>query len=78
VQWVNIYIDGNYLTSSPPYNFNWDSTSVADGTHVISAKAFNGSGLVGSDSVTVTVGNGASSGSVKITAPARGATVSGQ
>jgi Bacterial Ig domain len=76
VQWINIYIDGNYLASSPPYSFSWDSTSVANGTHVISAKAFNGSGLVGSDSVTVTVGNGATSGSVTITAPARGATVS--
>ena len=38
-QWENIYIDGNYLASSPPTTFQWNTTSVPDGTHTISAEA---------------------------------------
>jgi len=43
VQWINLYVDGNYITSSPPYNFKWDSTTVANGSHTISIQAFNSS-----------------------------------
>jgi hypothetical protein len=77
VVWENIYIDGNYFTSSPPSTFSWDSTIVANGSHTISAKGFNSSGLVGSDSVTVTVANGTTSSAVKITSPTNNATVTG-
>jgi Bacterial Ig domain len=77
MQWISIYIDGNYFTSSPPFSFSWDSTTVPNGSHTISAKAFNGTGQIGSDSKTVTVANGTTTGAVKITAPANGATVSG-
>jgi hypothetical protein len=79
-QWENIYIDGNYLASSPPTTFSWDSTSVANGSHTISAKGFNSSGaVVGTASVTVNVQNGGGGGSsaVQITSPADGATVTG-
>jgi hypothetical protein len=59
VSWVNIYIDGNYFASSPPYTFSWNSTTVPNGSHTISTQAFNSSGTqVGSDSVIVTVANG--------------------
>jgi hypothetical protein len=37
-QWENIYIDGNYLASSPPTTFSWDSTTVSNGNHTITAK----------------------------------------
>jgi hypothetical protein len=58
VQWENIYIDGNYLASSPPETFQWDTTSVPDGSHTISAEAFaSGRVLQGTASVTVNVGN---------------------
>lgn len=61
--WVNLYVDGNYLTSSPPTTYSWSSTSVSDGSHTISAKAFNSSGSnVGASTATVTVSNGSSSG----------------
>jgi hypothetical protein len=64
VQWINLYVDGNYITSSPPYNFTWNSTKVANGSHTISIEAFNNSSgsrtEVGSDSVTVDVENGTS------------------
>ena len=63
VLWINLYVDGNYITSSPPYNFTWDSTTIANGSHTISIKAFNYSSgsrtQVGSNSITVNVENGA-------------------
>ena len=63
VQWINLYVDGNYIVSSPPYNFTWDSTKVANGAHTISIEAFSSSSgsriEVGSDSITVDVENGA-------------------
>jgi hypothetical protein len=59
VSWINVYIDGNYFTSSPPFTFSWNSTSVPNGSHTISARAFSSTGTqVGIDSVTVTVANG--------------------
>lgn len=77
-QWENIYIDGNYLASSPPTTFSWDSTTVANGNHTITAKGFNSSDqVVGTASVTVNVQNRSGGQAVKITSPANGATVTG-
>ncbi len=77
-QWENIYIDGNYLASSPPTTFSWDSTTVSNGNHTITAKGFNSSyQVVGTASVTVNVQNGSGGGAVTITSPANGATVTG-
>jgi hypothetical protein len=62
VTWINIYIDGNYWTSSPPYSFNWNSASVPNGKHMISANAYKSGGvLLGQSSVTVNVQNNVSS-----------------
>ena len=59
VQWVNVYVDGNYWTSSPPYTFSWDSTSVANGSHTILVKGFDASDTtIGQASVAVIVSNG--------------------
>ena len=55
--WENFYIDGKYYKSSPPYTFSWDSTTVINGNHTISAKGYNSSGLVGASSIGVTVVN---------------------
>ena len=64
VAWVNTYIDGNYLASSPPASVSWSSGSVSNGNHTISAKAYNSSGSqLGSASVAVTTANGSGSGS---------------
>ncbi len=58
VVWVNYYIDGTYLSSSPPYNFSWNSATVLNGNHVISASAFANQGVVlGTASTTVNVRN---------------------
>lgn len=79
VLWINLYVDGNYLASSPPYNFSWDSTTVSNGTHTISIKAYDGSGQLGSDSISVNVANAATTSGafVAITSPSNGATVAG-
>ena len=59
VTWSNVYIDGNYLGSTPPSTFSWNSTSVPDGSHTISATAFSSSSTVlGAANITVTVHNG--------------------
>jgi len=77
VQWADFYVDGNYLTSSPPYDIQWNSQSVANGTHIISATAFGANDTaVGSAAAQVTVTNG-SQPQVAITAPVNGSTVSG-
>jgi hypothetical protein len=56
--WENIFIDGRYLVSSPPYSFSWNTTSVANGSHTILANAYdNGRNQVGVDSVAVNVAN---------------------
>jgi hypothetical protein len=41
-QWVDVYIDGDYLGSGPPYIIPWGSTGLHDGPHTITAMAFSG------------------------------------
>ena len=55
-----IYIDGTYVATANSYN--WDTTSVADGSHTIRAEATDSVGNTGSDSITVTVNNGGGGG----------------
>ncbi len=57
VEW---YLDGALKSSSPgsSASFSWDTTASANGTHNISAKAYDAAGNAGtSDAVSVTVGN---------------------
>ena len=57
-QWENLYVDGQYLQSGPPYNFIWDSTTVGNGSHTLSLRAFSSaSGQVGADSIPIVVAN---------------------
>jgi hypothetical protein len=61
-----------------PYSASWNSTTVANGTHRITAVARDSSGnTTTSATVTVTVGNDVVSPTVSLTAPANSATVSG-
>jgi len=57
VVWVNFYIDGTYLVSGPPYSISWNSKTVANGAHKISATANTNSGVIGNAAVNVTVSN---------------------
>jgi hypothetical protein len=60
VVWINVYVDGVYFASTPPSLFNWNSTTVANGTHTISANAYAAnSAVLGSAAINVTVQNGA-------------------
>ena len=58
---VQFFLDGKALGSpviNSPYAYSWDTTSVANGTHTLSAQAIDPSGNVGTSStVTVTVQN---------------------
>lgn len=57
--WVNVYIDGLYFASTPPATMSWNTTTVSNGSHTISANAYSGSSvLLGTASVLVTVSNG--------------------
>jgi peptidoglycan/xylan/chitin deacetylase (PgdA/CDA1 family) len=63
--------------ATAPYSVNWDSKSVANGNHTVSATARNTSGLTTSVSQSVNVQNTATAPSVAITTPAANATLSG-
>ena len=58
VSWINLYIDNNYITSSPPLTFSWDTTTATSGNHTIRVDGKNSSGvIIGSASVSVVVSN---------------------
>jgi hypothetical protein len=44
--YVELYVDGDFagMTNSAPYEFDWDSTTVIDGEHLIEAKAVDSYG----------------------------------
>ncbi len=57
---VEFYLNSSLLTTSnvAPYSYSWDSTTASNGTHALSAKAYDAAGNVGTSSnVTVTVSN---------------------
>jgi hypothetical protein len=59
---VQFAIDGANLgasVTSAPFQISWDTTSAADGSHVISAIATDSAGNKSSSSITVTVSNSA-------------------
>jgi hypothetical protein len=75
---VQFQVDGQNLGSpvtAAPYLVSWNTTSVGDGTHTLTAIATDTSGNTATSTVTVSVDNTPPTGSV--TAPAGGATVSG-
>jgi len=81
---VLYYLDDTYLglNYESPFQWPWDTTSVADGTHILKAKAVDRCGLSKySAPVTVTVANSGCADTtpptVTLTAPGDGATVTG-
>jgi hypothetical protein len=58
---VELYVDGTLKATdtSTPYNFAWDTTTAANGSHSLLTKAYDAAGNVGTSSaVGVTVSNG--------------------
>ncbi|HSW80440.1 MAG TPA: Ig-like domain-containing protein [Candidatus Saccharimonadales bacterium] len=78
---IQFKVDGSNIGSpdtSAPYSVSWDSKTVANGNHTISAVATNTSGLTTTTTETVNVQNvAATPPNVSITAPANGSTVGG-
>jgi Big-like domain-containing protein len=71
VVWVNYYIDGGYVWSSPSYTYNWNSTASGSGAHSLTVKGYDGSGnQVAQDSISVTVGGSSGGGSSGGSGPA--------
>jgi thermitase len=80
VSTVSFYVNGNLVgnDSTAPYSLTWNSASLADGTHTISAKAFDAAGNNASASISVTSANASDTTppTVGIIAPTGGARVS--
>ena len=77
---VEFYVDGEVKSTDTisPYNWGWYTTTVADGSHTVEAKAYDAAGNVGSDQISVTVNNADTiPPTATITAPATGSEVSG-
>jgi hypothetical protein len=76
---VDFYIDDTLLATDieAPYSCSWDSTSVADGSHIIKATATDTIEQTASDTITVDVDNVDDPPTVEITSPVDGATVYG-
>jgi len=72
-------IDGRAYASSAtsPYSFYWDTTTAANGSHIITAAAYDAAGNVSSSSVTLTVSNLADTVAPAVTAtsPANGSVI---
>ncbi len=73
VSWLNFYIDGTWVASSPPYTYAWNSKGVANGQHAIAINGYNSSNaLVATTAMNVNVKN--SSGATPTPAPTGSAT----
>lgn len=79
---VQFFVDNSPVGAedlTSPYSISWISTTVANGSHTIKARARDAAGKTGdSTNITVTVNNpDVVSPSVSVTSPAGGATISG-
>ncbi|MFC1679757.1 Ig-like domain-containing protein [Elusimicrobiota bacterium] len=78
---VEFYVDGAFkaVVDTGPYAYDWDSTEVLDGTHTLTAKAYDTAGNAAGDSVVVAVLNGGDDlpPDVRITHPADNDTILG-
>ena len=77
---VEFLLDGalQATNTTSPYSWSWATTAAANGSHALTAKAYDAAGNVGaSAAVSVTVSNDTTAPAVSITSPAAGAAVSG-
>jgi Bacterial Ig domain len=76
---VQLLVDGTAAgtATSAPYNFSWNTTTAANGSHTLQTQAFDAAGNTGlSGPVAVSVGNlAASSLAVAVTNPTNGSSV---
>jgi hypothetical protein len=77
---VEFYLNGVLRSTAtiPPYSYNWDTRTVANGSYNLTARAYDAAGNVTNSSIVTTIVlNDAIAPSVSITKPTAGATVSG-
>jgi chitodextrinase len=57
---VELYVNGSLIgtDTTSPYSFSWNSTAAPNGTELLTAKGYDASGNVGTDSFNVSVQNG--------------------
>lgn len=77
---VEFYVDSvlKSTATTSPYAYSWDTATISDGSHTVLAKAFDKTGITGTDSATVTVKNTdttAPTAPTNLTATASGPTV---
>ena len=67
---VEFFVDGGSIgiDYSAPYEISWNSTSVGDGGHTITATATDTASQTASDSISVTVSNGGGGGIMHVSA----------
>lgn len=76
---VELYVDGTLMgtDSSSPYAISWNPSSMANGSHTLTVKAYDAYGNVGtSPAVGVTVARDDTAPTVSVSSPAEGATIS--
>lgn len=77
---TEFYLDSALLYASnvAPFSYTWDTRSAANGSHIVTARAYDAAGNVGlSQAVTVNVANDTIAPTVAITSPSANSTVSG-
>jgi hypothetical protein len=58
VSWVSFLVDGANVATGPPYTYDWNSTTVPNGSHVLSVTAYDSSNAaIGTSAVNVNVSN---------------------
>ena len=76
VSWVNFYVDGTWVASSPPFTLAWSSSSVANGQHAIAVNGYNDSNaLIATASISLNVQNGSAATPTPTVAPTSTPTV---
>ncbi len=61
VRSVRYSVNGNFVSGEitvAPYNYTWDVSSLANGTHQLAARAVDTAGNVGTSTISVTIRNG--------------------
>ena len=78
---VQFLLDGNNLGTedlTSPYSVSWNTTTIANGSHILTARARDAAGnITVSGPINVTVNNDSEAPSISITSPTAGSTVSG-
>jgi hypothetical protein len=76
---VDFYVNDLLQSSSaaPPYNWTWNTLSLANGSYTLNAKVYDLAGNSGQASIAITVFNDTTPPVVSLAAPSNGATVSG-